>query len=87
MLLETLRKGSLALTRKDPTGSRHGRGRAPTTSRRWTVESFSTHGTRSTCVNTTSSDDVKNDDVRLFPNLFNFTTKSFLLRQILLQYF
>ena len=74
MLLETLRKGSLALTRKDLTGSCHGKGRAPTTSRRWTDKNFSTHGTRSTYGNTISRDDVKNDNVPQFPSLFNFTT-------------
>ena len=77
MLLETLRKGSLALTGKDPTGSRHGKGRAPTTSRCWTDENFSTYGTQSTYGNTTSRDDMKNDDVPQFPSLFNFTTTSF----------
>ena len=73
MLLKTLRKGSLALTGKDLTRSRHGRGRAPTTSRLWTDKNFSTHGTRSTCANTTGRDDVKDNDVPLFPSLFNFT--------------
>ena len=67
-----------ALTGKDLTGSRHGRGRAPTTSRRWTDESFNTHGTRSTYKNTTSRDNVKINDVSQFPSLFNFTaTTSF----------
>ena len=79
MLLETLHKGSLALTGKDPTGSSHGRGRALTTSRRWTGENFSTHETQCTCGNTTSRDDVKNDDVPQFPSLFNFITTSFTL--------
>ena len=87
MLLKTLHKGSLDRTRKDPIGSHHGRGRAPTTSRHWTDKNFSTHGTRSTFENTTSRDDVKEDDVPLFPSLFNFTATSFLFRQVLLQYF
>ena len=77
MLLETFGKGSLALTGKDPTGSRHGRGTAPTTLRHWTDENFSTHGTQSTCGNTTSRDDVKNYGIPLFPSLFNFITTSF----------
>ena len=42
---------------KGLTGSRHGRGRAPTTSKQWTDENFSTHGTRNTFGNTTSRDD------------------------------
>ena len=47
-------QGKLGPNWKDPTGSHHGRGRAPTTSRRWTGKSFSTHGTQSTYENTTS---------------------------------
>ena len=61
---------------KDLTGSRHCRGRARTTLRHWTDENFSIHGTRSTYGNTTSRDDVKNDDIPQFPNLFNFTATS-----------
>ena len=87
MLLKTIRKGSLDRTGKDLTRSRHGKGKVPTTSRRWTDESFSTHGIRSTFGNTTSRDYVKEDDVPIFPSLFNFTATSFLFRQVLLQYF
>ena len=37
--------------------SRHGRGRAHTTSKQWTEGSFSTHGTRNTFGDTTSRND------------------------------
>ena len=52
----------MGATGKDPTGSRHGRGRAPTTSRCWMDRNFSTYGTRSTFGNTTGRDNVKDDD-------------------------
>ena len=61
-VLKTLRKESLALTGKDLTGSCHGRGRAPTTSRCWMDRNFSIHGTRSAFGNTTGRDNVKDDD-------------------------
>ena len=67
-------QGKLGPNWKGPTRSCHDRGRAPTISRRWTDENFSTHGTQSTYGNTTSRDDVKNDDIPQFPSLFNFTT-------------
>ena len=54
---KTLHKESLDQIRKGIIGSRHGRGRAPTTSKQWTDRNFSTHGTRNTFGNTTSRDD------------------------------
>ena len=49
-------QGKLGRIGKDYTGSRHGRGRAPTTSRRWMDGNFNTNGTWSTFGNTTSRD-------------------------------
>ena len=56
-LKEYLQSGSLP-DGKDRIGSHHGIGRAHTTSRPWTEESFSIHGIRSTFGNTTSRSDV-----------------------------
>ena len=87
MLLKILHKESLAPTRKDPTGSYHGRGRAPTTLRCWMGESFNTHGTRSTYENTISRDNMKSNDASQFPSLFSFTTVTSFIDNFLLQYF
>ena len=67
MPLEILHKENSAPTRKDPRRSRHGKGRAPTTSRQWTDKSCSTLGTRSIFGNTTSREILGN---RQFPSLF-----------------
>ena len=49
-------QGKLGRIGKDYTGSRHGRGRAPTTLRRWMDGNFNTNGAWSTFGNTTSRD-------------------------------